>query len=83
MNIEKQPGIQELKFFDGNSKSNNNCQATLFMDFSGKKTGVGFHFLLQGNFPTQGLNTCLLYSRQSPPLTEPPGKPKEKLGENK
>ena len=28
--------------------------------FSGKNTGVGFHFLLQGIFPTQGLNPCLL-----------------------
>ena len=27
----------------------------------GKNTGVGFHFLLQGIFPTQGLNPCLLY----------------------
>ena len=25
-------------------------------DFSGKKTGVGFHALLQGIFPTRGLN---------------------------
>ena len=30
----------------------------------GKKTGVGFHFLLQGIFPTQGLNTGLLHCRQ-------------------
>ena len=26
----------------------------------GKDTGVGCHFLLQGIFPTQGLNPCLL-----------------------
>ena len=25
-------------------------------DSSGKNTGVGFHFLLHGIFPTQGLN---------------------------
>ena len=31
---------------------------------SGKNTGVGCHFLLQGIFPTQGLNTCLLHCRQ-------------------
>ena len=43
-------------------------------DFSGKSTGVGCHFLLQGIFPTQGLNL-------SPALaggfftTEPCGKP--------
>ena len=36
-------------------------------DFSGKNAGVGYHFLLQGIFPTQGLNLhllCLLHSRQ-------------------
>ena len=30
-------------------------------DFSGKNTGVCWHFLLQGIFPTQGLNPCLLH----------------------
>ena len=30
-------------------------------NFPGKKTGVGFHFLLQGIFPTQGLNPSLLH----------------------
>ena len=29
----------------------------------GKNTGVGCHALLQGSFPTQGLNLCLLHSR--------------------
>ena len=29
-------------------------------DFPGKNTGVGCHFLLQGIFPTQGLNPQLL-----------------------
>ena len=29
-------------------------------DFLGKNTGVGYHFLLQGIFPTQGSNPCLL-----------------------
>ena len=28
--------------------------------FPGKNTGVGCHFLLQGIFPTKGLNPCLL-----------------------
>ena len=28
--------------------------------FPGKHTGVVFHFLLQGIFPTQGSNLCLL-----------------------
>ena len=30
-------------------------------DFSGKNTGVGSRSLLQGIFPTQGLNPCLLH----------------------
>ena len=47
-------------------------------DFPGKNTGVGFHFLPQGMFPTQGLNPRLLHlllwaGRFFP--TEPPGKP--------
>ena len=29
-------------------------------NFSGKSTGVGCHFLLQGIFPTQGSNSCPL-----------------------
>ena len=29
-------------------------------DFPGKNTGVGYHFLLQGIFLTQGSNPCLL-----------------------
>ena len=33
-------------------------------DFPGKDTGVGCHFLLQGIFPTQGLNPGLLHHRQ-------------------
>ena len=31
--------------------------------FPGKNTGVGCHFLLQGIFPTQGLNLGLLHCR--------------------
>ena len=30
-------------------------------DFPDKNTRVGCHFLLQGIFPTQGLNPCLLH----------------------
>ena len=33
-------------------------------DSPGKNTGVGCHSLLQGNFPTQGLNWGLLHCRQ-------------------
>ena len=37
--------------------------------FPGENTGVGCHFLLQGIFPTQGLNLCLLHwqADSSPP----------------
>ena len=34
-------------------------------DFLGKITGVGCHFLLQGIFPTQGLDPGLLHCRQT------------------
>ena len=33
-------------------------------DFPGKNTGMGSHFLLQGIFQTQGLNSSLLHCRQ-------------------
>jgi len=36
-------------------------QAPLSMDFPGKNTRVDCHFLLQGIFPTQGLNLHLLH----------------------
>ena len=39
-------------------------QALCPWDFPGKNTGVGCHFLLQGIFPTQKLNLCLLYLLQ-------------------
>ena len=32
-------------------------------DSPGKNTGVGCHYLVQGIFPTQGLNSCLLHCR--------------------
>ena len=48
------------------------------MAFSGKNTGLGCHALLQGIFPTQGLNPCLFHflhwQAGSLPLV-PPGKP--------
>ena len=40
-------------------------QATPSMGFSSKNTGMGYHFLLQGIFPTQGLNLSLLHWRQT------------------
>ena len=48
-------------------------QAPLSMDFPGKNTGVGCHFLLQGIFPTQGSNLRLLHWQASSFTTEPPG----------
>ena len=36
-------------------------QTLLSVGFPGKTIGVGCHFLLQGIFPTQGLNPCLLH----------------------
>ena len=41
------------------------CQAPPSMGFIGGYTGVGFHFLLQGIFPTQGSNPGLLHCRQT------------------
>ena len=41
-------------------------QPTRFLcpwDFPGKNTGVDCHFLLQGIFPTQGSNLCLLHQQ--------------------
>ena len=43
------------------------CQAPLSMRFSGKNTGVGCHFLLQGIFPSQESSLyflCLLHCKQ-------------------
>ena len=37
-------------------------------NFPGKSTGVGYHFLLQGIFPTQGLNPHLRWQTDSLPL---------------
>ena len=37
------------------------CQAPLSKDSPGKNTGVGCHALLQGIFPTQGSNLCVLH----------------------
>ena len=43
-------------------------------DFLGKNTGVGCHFLLQGIFPTQGLNLSLLHWQMDSLLSKPPEK---------
>ena len=43
-------------------------------DSPGNNTGVGCHFLLQGNFPTQGSNLGLQHWGQTLP-SEPPGNP--------
>ena len=43
--------------------------------FPGKNTGVACHFLLQGIFPTQGSNPCLLHWQMDPLPLAPPRKP--------
>ena len=52
-------------------------QAPLSMGLSRQNTGVGFHYLLQGIFPTQGSNLhplCLLNWQVGSLPLEPPGK---------
>ena len=44
-------------------------------DFPGKNTGMGCHFLLQGNFLTQGWNLHLLHWQKILFNIEAPGKP--------
>ena len=44
-------------------------------DSPGKNIGVGCHALLQGLFPTQGLNPGLLHLQAGYLLFEPPGMP--------
>ena len=54
-------------------------------DFPGKNTGVDCHFLLQGNFPTQGSNSSLLWLllwQAGSYHWEAPGKPPGKLQQN-
>ena len=50
-------------------------QAPWSMGFSRQEYWMGCHFLLQGIFPTQGLNPGLLHCRQMLLLSEPPVKP--------
>ena len=47
------------------------CQALCPWNFPWKNTGVGCHFLLQGIFPTQGLNLHLLSLQRSQADTLP------------
>ena len=47
----------------------------LSLDFPSKNTGVGCDFLLQGIFPTHGLNQRLLHHQADSFTTGPPGKP--------
>ena len=44
-----------------NSMDCNPPSSSVRGDFPGKNTGVGYHALLQGIFPTQGLNPGLLH----------------------
>ena len=47
----------------------------------GQKTGVGCYCLLQGIFPTQGSNPCLLHCRQILYHHEPSGKPTDTVNQ--
>ena len=49
-------------------------------DFLGKSTGVGCHFLLQGNLSDSESNLCLLYGRQILYLLSHQGSPWEMEG---
>ena len=49
--------------------------SSVHMDSPGKNTGVGCHALLQGIFPTQGLNPVLPHCKWILLRSEPPGKP--------
>ena len=54
------------------------CSPPVFLcpwDFPGKNTGVGWHALLQGVFPTQGLNPLLLHWQVGTLPLALPGKP--------
>ena len=54
------------------------CQAPLSLEFSRQNTGVGCHLLLQGIFPTQGIEPLSLVSPSLAGgffLTVPSGKP--------
>ena len=48
-------------------------------DFSGKNTRVGCYFRLQGIFPTQGSNLCLLHCRRILYSLNQWGSPKESI----
>ena len=43
------------------------------LSIHGRKTGVGCPSLLQGIFPTQGLNPCLLHGQEDSLLLSPEG----------
>ena len=49
-------------------------------DFSGKSTGMGCHFLLQGTFLTQGLNPGLPHCRRMLYPLSHQGSPRKSLG---
>ena len=58
-----------------NTMGYNSPGSSVHGDSPGKNTGVGCHTLLQGIFPTQGLNPSLLYCRQIPYYLSHQGSP--------
>ena len=51
-------------------------QASLFMGFSRQEYWTGSHYLLQGIFPSQRLNLCLLHWQVDSLPSEPSYRPK-------
>ena len=61
---EKSESVSPSASSDSENPWTGACQAPLSMNFPGKNTGVGSHSLLQGIFPTKGLNLGLPHWRQ-------------------
>ena len=58
--IEKKQEERTRSHTQSHPLSYKDCQAPLSIAFASKNSGVGCHPLLQGIFPTQGWNPCLL-----------------------
>ena len=69
------PGISQARILAAAAKSVQSCP-TLCDPIDGSQSGVGYNFLLQGIFSTQGSNQCLLHWQVDYFFnTEPPEKP--------
>ena len=52
---------------------------SVYRDSPGTNTEVGWYFLLQGIFPTQGWNPYLLNGQEDSLPSEPPGSPLKEM----